>query len=217
MIIKTHIDMETAIILSRCSTSEAKQDVTRQEGELLEKYSKQYNIVKSFAYYMSGTKNDEVNSDILEYVRNNNIKHIITSEISRISRKISSAMLFLEVTNQEGINVIVDNFNLHTLNEDKTPNHMTMTLLSIASTMASAELQITKSRLNSGRNKFIAQNGYEALGRKKGVKETKDKFLLKHLDVTKLLNRKISIRNISAITNKSTSTVQRVKRMVEVV
>ncbi len=107
--------MEKAIIISRCSTNENRQDVTRQSQELISNYGHQYEIVKEFTYYKSGTKNDEVNAEILDYAINHNVKHIIAIEISRISRKISSFALFLEKCNENKINIIIDNFKLHTL------------------------------------------------------------------------------------------------------
>jgi len=55
--------MEKAIIISRCSTTELKQNVTRQGEELRSNYGGAYQIVKEFSYYLSGTKNDEVNDE----------------------------------------------------------------------------------------------------------------------------------------------------------
>ena len=69
--------MEKAIIIARCSTNENKQDVSRQSKELRKVYGSQYEIIKEFNYYKSGTANDEVNKEILEFAINNNIKHII--------------------------------------------------------------------------------------------------------------------------------------------
>ena len=110
--------MEKAIIISRCSTNENRQDVTRQSQELITNYGGQYDIVKEFTYYKSGTKNDEVNAEILDYAIKNEVKHIIALEISRISRKISSFALFLEKCNDHKINIIIDNFKLKEENKD---------------------------------------------------------------------------------------------------
>jgi DNA invertase Pin-like site-specific DNA recombinase len=79
--------MDNAIIVARCSSNETRQNVLRQTDELKEKYGYQYKIVREFSYYKSGTANDEVNDEILEYAIANDIRHIITTEISRISRK----------------------------------------------------------------------------------------------------------------------------------
>lgn len=204
--------MEKAIIISRCSTNESKQDVTRQSEELNSNYGGKYEIVKEFSYYKSGTKNDEVNKEILDFAIENNIQNIISSEISRISRKISSFALFLEKCNSHKINIIIDNYKLHTLLENGEVNGMVQTMLSIAATFANAELRLIKSRLDSGRKKYIKDGG--KLGRKKGSKKTSNELLSEHNDIVKFVRQNQSIRNIMILTGKSSGTVQKVRRLV---
>lgn len=206
--------MEKAIIISRCSTNENRQDVTRQSQELLNNYGSQYNIVKEFTYYKSGTKNDEVNAEILDYAIKHNVKHIIAIEISRISRKISSFALFLEKCNENKINIIIDNFKLHTLLPTGEINGMVQTMLSIASTFASLELTMIKERLNSGRAKFIRENGYSALGRKIGSKKDEKKLISEHSDIVKFIKQGQSVRNTMKLTGKSSGTVQKIKKLI---
>lgn len=204
--------MQKAIIISRCSTNENRQDVTRQSQELISNYGHQYNIVKEFTYYRSGTKNDEVNAEILDYAIKNGVSHIIALEISRISRKISSFALFLEKCNEHKINIIIDNFKLHTLLPSGEINGMVQTMLSIASTFASLELSMIKERLNSGRDKFIRDGG--VLGRKVGSKKEPKKLLTEHSDIIKYIKQGQSVRNIMKLTQKSSGTVQKVKKLV---
>jgi DNA invertase Pin-like site-specific DNA recombinase len=204
--------MEKAIIISRCSTNENRQDVTRQSQELTTNYGSQFNIVKEFTYYQSGTKNDEVNAEILDYAIANDVKHIITLEISRISRKISSFALFLEKCNDNKINIVIDNFKLHTLLPTGEVNAMVQTMLSIASTFASMELALIKERLNSGREKYIRDGG--KLGRKTGSTKGPKKMLSEHADVVKYLKQGQSIRNTMKLTNKSSGTIQKIKKLV---
>lgn len=205
-------DMEKAIIIARCSSNESRQDVTRQTQELIANYGNQFNIVKEFTYYKSGTKNDEVNAEILDFAVTNHVKHIITLEISRISRKISSFALFLEKCNDNRINIIIDNFKLHTLLPNGDTNAMVQTMLSIASTFASMELSLIKERLNSGRAKYIKDGG--KLGRKKGSTKTTKDLLAEHSDIVKFLKQKQSTRNIMTLTNKSSGTVQKIRKIV---
>jgi DNA invertase Pin-like site-specific DNA recombinase len=205
--------MEKAIIVSRCSTNDTRQDVTRQSQELVSKYATQYHIVKEFSYYQSGTKNDVVNAEILAYAISNDVKHIITLEISRISRKISSFALFLEDCNTNKINIIIDNFKLHTLLPNGLPNAMVQTMLSIASSFASMELSLIQSRLSSGRKKFVADGG--VLGRSVGSVKNIDMLIKDHADVVKFLNRGQSIRNTMILTGKSSGTVQKVKKAIK--
>lgn len=204
--------MEKAIIISRCSTTENRQDVSRQSEELFSNYGNVYIITKEFSYYKSGTKNDEVNKEILDYAIANGVKNIIASEISRISRKISSFALFLEKCNANGINIIIDNYKLHTLLENGEVNGMVQTMLSIASTFASAELRLIKSRLDSGRKKYIKDGG--KLGRTKGSTKDVKQLLTEHSDIVKFVRQNQSIRNIMALTGKSSGTVQKVRKIV---
>jgi DNA invertase Pin-like site-specific DNA recombinase len=206
--------MQNAIIISRCSSNENqnRQDVLRQQESLISTYGQQYNIVKEFTYYLSGTKNDEVNSEILEYAIKNDVNHIIALEISRISRKISSFALFLEKCNENKINIIIDNFKLHTLLPSGEINGMVQTMLSIASTFASLELSMIKERLNSGRDKFIRDGG--VLGRKIGSEKDPKKLIAEHADIVKFLKQGQSIRNTMKLTGKSSGTVQKIKKLV---
>jgi DNA invertase Pin-like site-specific DNA recombinase len=204
--------MEKAIIISRCSTNESKQDVTRQSESLISTYGHQYQILKEFTYYKSGTKNDEVNSEILDYAIQHRVKHIIALEISRISRKISSFALFLEKANDNGINIIIDNFKLHTLLPTGEKNAMVQTMLSIASTFASMELSLIQERLNSGRAKYIREGG--KLGRKEGSIKENSQLLKEHSDIVKFLRQGQSIRNTMKLTGKASGTIQKVKQIM---
>jgi DNA invertase Pin-like site-specific DNA recombinase len=205
--------MRNAIIISRCSSNDQRQDVYRQQQELLSTYGTQYNIIKEFNYYQSGTKNDEVNAEILDYAIKNGASHIITLEISRISRRISSFALFLEKCNDHKINIIIDNFKLHTLLPTGEKNGMVQTMLSIASTFANLELSLIQERLNSGRAKFIRDGG--KLGRKEGsIKEDK-KLLSEHSDIVKFIKQGQSVRNTMKLTGKSSGTVQKIKKLVQ--
>ncbi|MDA7803897.1 recombinase family protein [Crocinitomix sp.] len=204
--------MEKAIIISRCSTNESKQDVSRQSEQLISSYGQQYEIVKEFTYYKSGTKNDEVNAEILDFAITNDVKHIIALEISRISRKISSFALFLERCNDNKINIIIDNFKLHTLLPTGEKNAMVQTMLSIASTFASMELSLIQERLNSGRAKYIRDGG--KLGRKIGSTKDDKQLVSEHSDIVKFLRQGQSIRNTMKLTGKSSGTVQKIKKLV---
>jgi DNA invertase Pin-like site-specific DNA recombinase len=206
--------MESAILVARCSTTEKKQDVQRQVQELQTKYGNIYNVVEVIAYYQSGTKNQKDNTDILNLVKELGVQNIIVSEVSRLSRKVVDFLQFVEVTNDLGVNIVIDNHGLSTLNSDKTINIMTQTMLTIGASFASLELKTTMQRMNSGRRKFIKDGG--TLGRTEGTKETSQEFLSKHKDVLRNLKSGQSIRNTMILTNKSSGTVQKVKKILAV-
>lgn len=204
--------MENAIIIARCSTNETKQDVTRQTNELTSKYGNQFKIVKIFEYYQSGTKNFEMNKQMLAYAIDNKIDNILVSEISRIGRRVVSVLQFIEQCSENKINVIIDNYNLSSLNKDKTVNAITELVLNITSSISSIELVETQRRLNSGRNQYVNRGG--VLGRKVGSEKDTKKLLTEHSDIVKFLKQKQSIRNIMKLTGKSSGTVQKIKKLV---
>ncbi|MBE9602784.1 recombinase family protein [Pedobacter sp. MC2016-24] len=206
--------MEKAIIISRCSTNETKQDVTRQSFDLDNKYQSRYQIVRNFEYYKSGLSNDEQLSEIINYAKTNGIDHILFTEVSRVARRVIEILLFIQDCTKHKINVVIDNYNMHSLNADKTENTITKTMLQIGAAFSEMELKQTQQRLNSGRSKYIANGG--RLGRNMDTKETKDQILEKHKDVVKFLKQGQSIRNIMKLTEKSSATVQKVKQLIAV-
>ena len=203
--------MENTIIISRCSTNEAKQDVSRQTEELTLKYGNQFKIVKSFAYYQSGTKNDEMNKCILEFAIDNKIENILVSEVSRIGRRVVNVLQFIEECSENKINVIIDNYNLNSLNKDKTVNTITQLILNISASISAIELQETTRRLSSGRAKYIRDGG--VLGRKKGTTKNDSTLLSDHADIVKFIRQGQSVRNTMKLTGKSSGTIMKVKKL----
>lgn len=203
--------MEKAIIIARCSTNDKRQDVTRQTFDLQNKYKNTYDIIKVMEYYKSGEKNDIEINEVLLYAIDNNIEHILFSEISRIARRVIETLTFIENCTKKKVNVIIDNYNMHSLNADKTENLITKTMLQIGAAFSEMELRQTKQRLNSGRAKYIAAGG--RLGRKPNSKLTKEDFLQKHKDIIKHLKDGQSVRAIMKLTLKSSGTIQKVKQV----
>ena len=206
--------MEKAIIISRCSTNEIRQDVKRQSLDLQNKYSSRFDIVKTFEYYRSGTCNDAENTSFLEYAIKNNIDHILVTELSRISRSVIGFLQFKHACDNAKINIIIDDKNLNTLCSDKSIDLNTELVLTIGASFAKMELAQTKSRLASGRAKFIKENGYFALGRKKGSVKSDPDLLKEHSDIVKHLKQGQSVRNTMKLTSKSSGTVQKVKALL---
>lgn len=89
---------------------------------------------------------------------------------------------------------------------------MVQTMLSIASTFASMELSLIKKRLNSGRAKFVKDGG--KLGRKVGSTKDTKQLLTQHSDIVKFLKQGQSVRNTMKLTNKSSGTVQKIKKLI---
>ncbi len=210
--------MIKTVIYSRVSSESERQDTERQTKEL-QQYAKRmnYEVVEVFEEKVSGfKKNDQrpVFSKMLEMAKEGSIDKILVWELSRIGRSVLQSLQNIQLLHDLKVGLYIKNFNLDTLNEDKTPNSLSMFMVQILFSVANMESQMTLSRLQSGYRNHIKKNGNQSVGRKKGNTDCDEKILNRHSDVVRLIKRGLSIRNISAITNKSTNTVLKVKRII---
>ena len=210
--------MIKTVIYSRVSSESERQDTERQTNEL-QQYAKRmnYEVVQVFEEKVSGfKKNDQrpVFSMMLEMAKEGSIDKILVWELSRIGRSVLQSLQNIQLLHDLKVGLYIKNFNLETLNEDKTPNSLSMFMVQILFSVANMESQMTLSRLQSGYRNHIKKNGNQSVGRKKGNTDCDEKILNRHSDVVRLIKRGLSIRNISAITNKSTNTVLKVKRII---
>lgn len=210
--------MINAVIYSRVSSESERQDTQRQTSELIE-YAKRmgYSVIEIYEEKVSGFKKNEqrpVFSKMLEDIATNKIDKVLVWELSRIGRSVLQSLQNIQTLHDMKVGIYIKNFNLETLNEDKSPNSLSMFMVQILFAVANMESQMTLSRLQSGYFNHIKKNGNKSVGRKKGNVDTDETILERHMDIVRLLKRKMSIRNISAITNKSTNTILKIKKLV---
>lgn len=205
--------MTKAVIYSRVSSEGNRQDTERQTNELIEYANKMgYELVEVYEEKVSGYKKNEdrpIFSKMLEEIEKGTIDKVLVWELSRIGRSVIQSLQNIQLLTDKRVSIYIKNFNLETLNDDKTPNSLSMFMVQILFSVANMEAQLTKSRMVSGYRNHIKNGG--KVGRKKGSIETEDETLKKHTDVLKLLKKKLSIRHISGLTNKSTNTILKVK------
>ena len=205
--------MTKAVIYSRVSSEGNRQDTERQTTELIEYANKMgYELVEVYEEKVSGYKKNEdrpIFSRMLEEIEKGTIDKVLVWELSRIGRSVIQSLQNIQLLTDKKVSIYIKNFNLETLNDDKTPNSLSMFMVQILFSVANMEAQLTKSRMVSGYRNHIKNGG--KVGRKKGSIETEDETLQKHTDVLKLLKKKLSIRHISGLTNKSTNTILKVK------
>ena len=210
--------MINAVIYSRVSSESERQDTERQTNELIDYAHRMgYTIVDVFEEKVSGFKKNEqrpVFSKMLEDIQIKNIDKVLVWELSRIGRSVLQSLQNIQTLHDLKVGIYIKNFNLETLNEDKTPNSLSMFMVQILFAVASMESKMTLSRLKSGYKNHIKKHGSKSVGRKKGSVDSDEKILERHSDVARLLKRGLSIRNISAITNKSSNTVLKVKKLM---
>ena len=205
--------MTKAVIYSRVSSEGNRQDTERQTNELIEYANKMgYELVGVYEEKVSGFKKNEdrpIFSKMLEEIEKGSIDKVLVWELSRIGRSVIQSLQNIQLLSDKKVSIYIKNFNLETLNDDKTPNSLSMFMVQILFSVANMEAQLTKSRMVSGYRNHIKNGG--KVGRKSGSIETEEETIQKHSDIVKLLKKKLTIRQISGLTNKSTNTVLKVK------
>jgi DNA invertase Pin-like site-specific DNA recombinase len=205
--------MTKAVIYSRVSSEGNRQDTERQTKELIEYANKMgYELVGVYEEKVSGFKKNEdrpVFSKMLEDIEKEGTQKLLIWELSRIGRNVIQSLQNIQLLTDKKVSIYIKNFNLETLNDDKTPNSLSMFMVQILFSVANMEAQLTKSRMSSGYRNHIKNGG--KVGRKVGSIETEEETIQKHSEIVKLLKKKLTIRQISGLTNKSTNTVLKVK------
>lgn len=203
------------VIFSRVST--LAQDYQRQTDELLEHASKMgYSVEKVFEEKISGAKKNEERKELMammSYIKNNQIEKVLTWELSRIGRNAVQVLQVIEMLNEAKVSLYIKNYNLETLNSDGTVNPLSQFMVQILNSVNMMERQTIVQRLRSGYSQHIALN--RPVGRKPGVQVKPDsQFLQENKDVAKLLKQGYSVRKIMKLTNRSSGTVQKVKKLL---
>ena len=164
--------MINAVIYSRVSSESERQDTERQTNELIDYAHRMgYTIVDVFEEKVSGFKKNEqrpVFSKMLEDIQIKNIDKVLVWELSRIGRSVLQSLQNIQTLHDLKVGIYIKNFNLETLNEDKTPNSLSMFMVQILFAVASMESKMTLSRLKSGYKNHIKKHGSKSVGRKKG-------------------------------------------------
>lgn len=205
--------MEKAVIYVRVSTLEQNSD--RQISDL-NAYSKQlkYQVVKEFTDSISGFKKGfddrEGFNSMIEYVEKHKIKHILVSELSRISRQYIQTVTFIHECSTNLINIHIQKENLSTLNPDGTINAMVQMMVGLLSSIASQESSTLSFRVKSGKkhealkgNSYHGQLfGYDKKNGKPVVNEEKAIIVRKMFD---MLLQGFGCRKIANFLNETTS------------
>lgn len=203
-----------AIIWSRVSS--LSQDNKRQVSNLKQVATeKGWRVKRVFEEKVSGTvKSTERKTfnKILEYTEQNNIKLVLISEISRISRRVVDILTVVDTFHRKGTAIYVQQFNMTSM-EDGKENPVVMLLLQMMSIGAEMENNLRKTRQTEGIALAKLQNKYK--GRITGGLANKEKQLEKYADVADLLEKSdLSIRRIASITSRSINTVRKVKELI---
>ncbi len=203
-------------ILVRVSTN--KQETSRQLSELraLAK-SKGWNVVEECEETVSGSADIDKRpalQRVLALAAEGKIKKVLVHEVSRVARRPSVAMTFVEMLEVHCVSLYWHAQGIETLLPNCKRNPSAGIMLALLSEMARAEKETLVERINSGLANARAKG--VQLGRRAGSGYTTERLLDEHKDVVRLLKEGHSVRNTAKIAGKAPGTVQKVKAAMAV-
>ena len=215
--------MKKVILFTRVSSNN--QSLKRQIDELTAfAQLKEYDVVSIIRETVSGTVANSNRNGIEELKRiieSETIDEVVVHELSRLSRNTRSVLELINYLHEHEVSLHVFNFNLSSLNDDKTINPLANIVFNLIGQFSQMEVENIRERVKSGVTKKKSDNQHKknwTWGRKKGSIESKEVFLKKHKQVVHFLSSsELSIRQISKLCEKSLQTVLKVKRVLELV
>ena len=209
--------MEKVILLVRVSTD--RQEYRRQINELKDFCAKMnWDIVGTFANKVSGAESIENRTEItemIEFVRTNDVKRVVCIEISRLGRNTLEALKVIQILNENKVSLYIKNYSLETLNNDGSVNPIARLICTILLEIASMERLTIRERMNSGRTQYIERCRKEGIkmGRPSTYKKDLDSYRLQYQKEIGLLKKGISLRNVASITGTAVNTLRKVKEL----
>ncbi len=211
--------MEKVCLLLRVSTSA--QDYEYQYNTLKGLCERKgWDIVKVFANKVSGAKKNEERQEIVElidYVKNNQVDRIVSTEISRIGRDTLEALKTIEVLNEHKVNLYLANYNIETLNPNGEVNPIARLILTICLEISSYERNLIRYRMKVGYEDYLKKrkdNKELKLGKPIGYRKPENEYREQYAKELSLLRKHISLRNIQQLTGTSVGTLRKLKQYI---
>ena len=209
--------MKKVVLLARVCTD--KQEFNRQITELKSFCGKMnWDIVGTFANKVSGAETIENRTEIvemMEFVRENEVKRVVCLEISRLGRNTLEALKVIQILNENKVSLYIKNYSLETLNSDGSVNPVASLICTILLEIASMERLTIRERMNSGRTQYIERCRREGIkmGRPATYKKELDTYKQQYQKEIGLLKKGISLRNVASITGTSVNTIRKIKEL----
>ena len=150
---------------------------------------------------------------VLKLIEAGKVTDLYVVEFSRLGRNAFDTLTTLKICEDHNVNVHIQNMNLDSIVDGK-PNPIFKLFSHIVSVIAEQEKELIRERTEAG--KVAARNNGVVFGRKAGSNERKVDFLNKENNklILRYLNEgKTTIREIAKITDASTATIMKVKRV----
>jgi len=192
------------------------QEYEHQENLLIDVCKKNnWEIIDTIRETISGTKKNEDREGITQLknvVLQMKPQIVICWEINRISRTSLGFHQLLTFLTDNNVSLYIQNLNLHTLDDSGKENHITGLILSLMAEIGKMETHTLKTRV-----KVALQNLKDKgviLGRPKNTFDSKEKTIKKYPEVIKYLEKGLSIREVSRMTNVSVNTTLKVSQLI---
>ena len=150
--------------------------------------------------------------ELLELVRKKEVFEIAVEDFSRLGRNTGDVISTLEWFDEYEINIVIRNLGLQN-RQNSQKNPIWRMISSVMSSIYELERENILERTSMGRQAYVQKGGL--LGRPKGSNESEKQFLNKAQtqSIVNLLNKKRTVREISAITKCSRKTILKAKRI----
>lgn len=149
---------------------------------------------------------------LLNDVRAGKITSVYVESVDRLGRNGYDVATTINTLTSMNVEIVIVNLNLHSI-IDRKPNPMFSLITSILGSIAEQERLSILERQKFGIEKAKRENRYS--GRVKGTIEDKQTFLSKynkaHLEL--IQDKNYSIRKLATITNLSTKTIQKIRKI----
>ena len=206
--------MMKTVIFARVSTNVQEYDRQIYELTTLAK-SNGWSVEAVFAEKISGAKSNKERTELLNmvsYVEANHINKVLVTELSRLGRDTLQVLEVIQMLNEKGISLYIQNYNIETLTKDGKVNAMSQFLITILAEVARMERKTIRERVESGYNNYRANGG--KVGRKTGYKKAEEAMKTQYIEEIKLLRKGYSLRNISKLTGTSINTIRKCKSLI---
>jgi DNA invertase Pin-like site-specific DNA recombinase len=206
--------MMKTVIFARVSTNVQEYDRQIYELTTLAK-SNGWSVEAVFAEKISGAKSNKERTELLNmvsYVEGNHINKVLVTELSRLGRDTLQVLEVIQMLNEKGISLYIQNYNIETLTKDGKVNAMSQFLITILAEVARMERKTIRERVESGYKNYRANGG--KVGRKIGYKKAEETIREQYTEEIKLLKKGYSLRNISKITGTSINTIRKCKSLI---
>ncbi|WP_304649699.1 recombinase family protein [uncultured Duncaniella sp.] len=199
-----------------CRVSTKVQDYQRQINDLTECAElRGWSVEKSFCETISGATKNTKRKELLamlDYIAQNDIKKVLVTELSRLGRDTLQVLEVIDMLNEAGVSLYIQNYNIETLTPEGKINAMSQFLVTILAEVAKMERRTIRERMESGYDNFINSGG--RVGRKPGYRKTDDLLLVEYAEELRLLKKGISLRNVSKLTGTSVNTLRKCKALL---